>query len=158
MKKINKVIIGVVGSISLLSGTINSVKANDNGSHRYGSGNIAVGTQNYKDLVMNVVKDNAKYTFKPTPTYASKPTPTYVSKPTPTYVSKPTPTYGSKPTPTYGSKPTPTYTSKPTAKPTVTYGSKPTPTYTSKPTIITKNYFETVKNKILSFFKGLFGR
>lgn len=118
MKKLNKIILGTVGGLTLISA--NSTK---------GYGTVSqVRTVNYQDpniyTAQTVVQTNAKPTTTPTGKPTSKPTATLAPKPTYIYTSKPTATPTGKPTakatatpnPKPGSKVTPTPEAKPTAK------------------------------------------
>lgn len=149
MKKINKIILGVVGGLTLFANKGQVTSASTNVQH-YGTLAQARSTFNYSDNTVSILNNNIQPSAKPTPTSTLKPS----SKPTPTYTSKPTATPTPKPTPKPTAKPTAKPSLKPTAKPTP----KPTPKSTAKAgqgvTGIIKNFETSISN----FFAGLFGK
>lgn len=148
MKKINKILIGVIGGLTLFVNKGQITKAAINNVQRYGVVVPTINTQIYKDTSLNVVRST------PTPTLSSKPTTT----PTPTLSSKPTAT----PTPTLSSKPTATPTPKPTAKPTAKPTPKPTPKTTSKSTAKAsqgvEGIFKNIQASVSNFFSSFFNK
>ena len=146
MKKINKIIVGVVGGLTLLANKGQVVSAAVTNIQRYGTINQAVGVQNYRDTGSTPINNNLQITAKPTPTSTFIPT----SKPTPTYTSKPTPTQTPKPT------------SKPTVKPTPKPTANPTPKATSKSTAKASQgiigIVESIQTTISNFFASIFGK
>lgn len=150
MKKINKVILGVAGSLTLISNGVTSPTAN--ASQGYASNNskqeIALNYQDSQNLLtQNIMLATSLPSSKPSPTPSSKPS----SKPTATPSSKPS----SKPTATPSSKPSSKTTATPTPKPSSKSTPKPTPKATPKST--PKNFVAAAESGIGQFFSGLFG-
>lgn len=143
MKKINKVIIGVVGGLALLTGTKNASASTAATSRGYSNTNLVVtgAARVYQDPNINVIRNTDQLNAKPTAT----PTVTLPPKPTATPTPKPTPKPSSKPT----VKPSP----KPSAKPTPKTSSKSTPTVSE---IVVNNIEKPLEN-LISSIKKLFG-
>lgn len=147
MKKINKVIVGIVSSVALLSGTKDVSAAMTNTSRGYVNTNQVVGAAiNYQDpntaAVRNTDQLNAKPTATPTVTLPPKPSATPTVKPTPKPTAKPTP------------KPSPKPTVKPSPKPTPKLSPKPSPKTSPKSTT---TIVSTTVSNFLDSIKKLFG-
>lgn len=151
MKKINKMIIGVVGGISLLASKDQVVSAaitttNVNTVQRYSTATPTPTTIiNYRDanIRLNVVTilPTAKPTATPTLMPSTKPTATPIiilsSKPTASPTAKPSP----KPSPKLSPKPSPKLSPKPTPK------SAPKGSGASGIVDIVKNFFSSLFGK-----------
>lgn len=145
MKKINKIIIGVVGGMTLFAnkGQVTSAQVT-----RYGTAVSPTSTVrvNYQDAGLIRINNNLQPSAKPTAT----PTLTPSSKPTAT----PTPILSTKPTAT----PTPKPTAKPTLKPTPKPTAKPTPKSTAKASQGVAGILQSIQTNISNFFAGIFGK
>ena len=150
MKKLNKVILGVAGSLTLLANGVTSSTANVSKGYASSSSKPEIAV-NYQDgqnlLTQNIMLATSVASSKPSPTPSSKPS----SKPTVTPSSKPS----SKPTITPSSKPSSKATSTPTPKPSSKSTPKPTPKITPKST--PKNFVAAAGSGIGQFFSNLFG-
>lgn len=150
MKKMNKVAVGVIGSLAFLSTGTPGTNAAVSNTERYTITNQNMEIQNYKDPGVDTRGGVLQVTTKPTSIPTSKPT----TKPTSYPTSKPSP----KPTYVYTTKPTPTYTAKLSPKPTAkitpksTPNPKPTPKSGGTIFILPESIFTNLRNAFMSFF------
>jgi outer membrane biosynthesis protein TonB len=134
MKKIYKIVAGLIGGLSVMANQTHAATI-----QRYNPMATPTPIQKFRDVGnVNTNTINVQLTSKPSPTLTSKPT----SKPTATPTPKPT------------SKPTATPTPKPTAKPTPKPTAKPTPKTTPKST----GFFQTIQIDLIKIFQGFFGK
>jgi hypothetical protein len=158
MKKINKVAVGVIGSLAFLSTGTPGTNAAVSNTQRYTITNQNTQIQDYKDPAVDIGRGIVQVTSKPTSVPTSKPTSKPTSEPTSKPSPKPTYEYTTKPTPTYSAKPSPTPTPKVTAKPTpkVTPKSTPNPKPTPKSGgsffTLPEDIITSLRNTIMSFF------
>lgn len=149
MKKINKIIVGVIG-LALFAGKGQSTSAAvSTTTQRYGTvvaSPTPTTVTTYRDSNLMYTPLTNGQLVNPTVTPTPKPTVKPTLTPTPKPTAKPTPKPTAKPT----AKPTP----KPTAKPTT----KPTPKPTSKPGQGATGVIDNIQVEISNFFKSLFGK
>lgn len=152
MKKINKVIVGIVSSVALLSSAKGASASVSTTSQGYvGNTNQVVGARNYQDPSINAVRNTDQLNAKPTatPTVTLMPKPTATNTPTPKPTVTPTPKPSPKPTVKPSPKPSPKLSPKPSVK--------PSPKSTSMIADIVVNNIEKPFESLVNNIKKLFG-